>query len=699
MKPGFPVLLLCGLCWGALHAQAAQDLEFPFSATDGAHPVDRAQGVKAELGGSWSYVPGVSGDALRFDGYTTRMTVKAPQDETAGRNGFTLEAWVALNTYPWNWVPVIDQEDARQEGFFLGIDAFGHVGLGASIDGEWQQVTTAKALPLKTWAHVAGVYETHGTAGSLTIYVNGSREASMFVRGILSPARTGILIGRVREATLPFPEAVVKPKYPIWYSLDGILDEVRIEQGARSAVEIAQTHQEAHAPTGEVLPWTKMPSGPPGPGPFGAVYATLRYEDTWDRLRRIGPDSDVVVRFDESPIRLVFWQGTNYIPAWVTENDKWYTDEFVETWGEDACAPGWDCEPMSDKQSRYSRVSIVESNDARAVVHWRYADAEVEKYNGALPDPDTGWFHWIDEYWTVYPDGIAIRRQVLHEGDVSLPHEWQETIILHQPGMRPEDDIDWDAMTLQNMKGETKTYTWRPKTTGEFSPANGPPGFSGPEQPNIQLVNLKSEWKPFQITSGQDASADIYFNEDTYFAFECWNHWPVAQIPSSDRPCVTDDRPSHSSLSHLYWKMYSRDANGETKIMMDGLTTRSAAQLLPLAKSWIAPPELQIAGEGYRSEGYDPAQRAWVVTRTGNGAAGSLQLMLAASDASPLFDPAVVIRNWGEGDAQLRVDGERVEWGKNYRAGHVRHLDGTDLVIWMEKQTTRPVRIEVSAAH
>ena len=48
--------------------------------------------------------------------------------------------------------------------------------------------------------------------------------------------------------------------------------------------------------------------------------STLKYEDTWDRLRRIGPDSDVVVRFDDSPIRLVFWQGTSYIPAWVTEN-------------------------------------------------------------------------------------------------------------------------------------------------------------------------------------------------------------------------------------------------------------------------------------------------------------------------------------------------------------------------------------------
>jgi len=253
-------------------------------------------------------------------------------------------------------------------------------------------------------------------------------------------------------------------------------------------------------------------------------------------------------------------------------------------------------------------------------------------------------------------------------------------------------------MTLENMQGDAKTYTWRPKTSGEFSPANGPAGFSGPEHPNIQLVNLKSEWKPFQITPGQDASADIYGNEDTYFAFECWNHWPVAQIPSSDRPCVTDDRPSHSSLSHLYWKMYSNEANAETKILMDGLTTRSAAELLPLARSWIAPPELRTTGDGLHSEGYDPTQRAWVMSRNGHAAAGSVEFTLAASETSPLFDPAFVIKNWGDGNAQLRIDDKPVGWGKEYRVGHVRHLDGTDLVIWMEKKSITPLRIEVTPA-
>jgi hypothetical protein len=693
-----PALVACFLLLPSAQAQqSSKGLHWSFSRSQGAAPVDDLRGVKAKLEGFYSYVPGVSGDGLRFDGYTTGMTISEKDAGIDIRNGFTTEAWVALNTYPWNVVPIVDQELDRQEGYALSIDAFGHVVLGASIDGQWKALVSTEILPLKKWAHIAGTYETHDGSGLLTIYLNGAQVGQLAVHGTLSTARTDILIGRIREATMPFPEAVVKPQYAIWYSLDGILDDLTIEDHPLSDQEIANSFSATHAPGGDVLLWPKMPSGPAGAGAFGAYYARLHYQDTWDRLREIGPDSDVIVRFDESPIRLVFWQGTNYIPAWVTDNDKWYTDEFLETWGDDACPPGWDCEPMSDKQGRYSRVNIVESNDARAVVHWRYALAEAEQYRGAWADPNTGWFDWADEYWTVYPDGIAIRKQVLHSTDPMRPHEWQETIVLHQPGSTPGDDINNDAVTLENMEGATQTYTWQHKPAGEFSTPLAPAGVTGPSDPNIQVVNLKSNWKPFQIVSPDGAHADIYNNEDTYFDFECWNHWPVAQIASSDRPCVSNDRASHSSLSHLYWKLYAHDEHTATKILMDGLTTQSPAALLPVAKSWISPPALETQSVGYRYEGYDPTQRAWVLSST-NGTPAKLSFAWQASDASPLFDPALVVHNWNGSSARLRVDGQAVPWGKTARVGYERHLNGTDLVLWIERQSNRPVHVELLPA-
>jgi Concanavalin A-like lectin/glucanases superfamily len=695
LRPGMVALLGCAVIGGTSHGQhKSLAVKWSFVRSEGAAPADSVRGVKGRLDGFYSYVAGVSGDALRFDGYTTSMTVPFHGAPVFGKNGFTLEAWVALNTYPWNWVPIVDQEEQQQAGYFFGIDAFGHVGLEASIDGQWQMLITKATLPLKKWVHIAGTLETSNGQQWMRVYVNGARVGRLEVQGEFSAAATDILIGRVRNATLPFPEASVRPQYPIWYSLDGILDEVAIYDRGLSTSEIAHAYSAVKAPAGDVLPWPKMPSGPSGAGRFGAYYATLQYQDTWDRLRRFGADSDVVVRFDQSPIRLVFWQGTNYIPAWVTENDKWYTDEFLETW-ESGCPGGGDCEPMSDKQSRYSRVNILESNDARVVVHWRYALAEVEKYKGAWPDPQTGWTDWADEYWTIYPDGVAIRKQVLHSTEANRLHEWQETIVLHQPGSTPDDDINLNAITLENMQGATKTYTWGKKHAGTFGNPVGPGPVSGPPDPNIQLVNMKSQWKPFQVVSAEGASADIYNNENSYFNFLCWNHWPVAQIASSDRPCVTDDRASHSSLSHLYWKVYSKGENTATKIMMDGLTMKSPAELLPLAKSWLSPPKVRVEGSDYRNDGYDPTQRAYVLTRTAAEATDRLTITFEASDASPILNPAIVIRNWGDEMARLDIDGKSAPWGKDCRMGYVHRLNRTDLVIWIQRQSARPLHMQV----
>ena len=609
------VFFACCLLEICAHGQEKGPIaHWSFASSENAAPRDSVRGVAGTVNGYYKYVAGVSGDALRFDGYTTGMTFPSPDASGVGRTGFTVDAWVALDAYPWNWVPVVDQEKELQEGFFLGIDAFGHIGLQASIDGQWQVLTSQTALPLKKWVHIAGTFENSGGRGLLKIYVNGNQVGQMEVKGELTPSDADILIGRVRRPAIPFPEAAVHPDFPIWYSLDGILDEVEIYDRNLTPQEIANNYATIKAPKSDVLTWPKMPSGPAKAGAFGAYYTSLHYQDTWDRLRRVGTDSDVVVRFDESPIRLVFWQGTDYVPAWVTENDKWYTDEFLETWGK-GCQLGGDCEPMSDKQNRYSHVNILESDDARVVVHWRYALVEVEKYIGAWPDPQTGWFDWTDEYWTVYPDGVTVRKQVLHTTDTARPHEWQETIVLNQPGSTPDDDINWDAITLENMQGMVKTYTWKPKPAGSFTKPNGPHGVSGPPDPNIQIVNLKSQWKPFQIVSSDGASADIYDGENTYFNFECWNHWPVAQIASSGRPCVANDRASHTSLSHLLWKTYSKDENTETKILMNGLTTQSPADLLTLAKSWLSPPKMQVNGDDYHNDGYDPTQRAYVLTR------------------------------------------------------------------------------------
>jgi hypothetical protein len=663
--------------------------EWLFDESNGQAARDAVSGINDPIIGLFKHVNGVSGQGLRFDGETTviiRDHKAAPKTGT----GLTAEAWVAVNTYPWNWVPIVEHRREEQAGYSFGIDSFGHFGLKVAVGGMWWSLVSKSQLPLKKWSHIAASYDP--TKG-ISIYLNGTLAGEMALQGALVAAdREDLVIGRTLEPTLP--AQWIHPKIPVRYSFDGILDDLRIFDYSWPIEEIAKAYAAVHPPSGDALPWPVLPSGPSGTGRFGAFYTTLKYDDLWEEPRRVSPDSDVVVRFDQSPIRMVFWQGTNYGGDWVTENNKWYTDEFVETGGKIDCPGGEDCEPMSDKENRYSHVRIIENTDARAVVHWHYGLCEVVNYSCANPDPITGWTDSADEYFTIYPDGVAVRKQVLWTSNFKNWHEFQETIVINGPGQRPEDNIQPDALMIGNMKSETAIYSWQ----------NGPPEktFAKPEHPNIQVVNMKSSWKPFQIVSPVNSSMKAYTGEPTYSMFEWWNHWPVAQVRSSGISAVAPDRASSSSLSHIYWDPYAQTDHSMTKILLHGMTTKSAAELVPLAKSWLSPPAIELSGSGFASDGYDPTQRAFVIDRQSDRQSGSpaskLQFALKASSELPLMNPAFVIKNWGDAEPKLTIDGKPVLRGAKFRYGFVPHLEGNDLIVWLAMESTQPTKVEFAAA-
>ena len=187
------ILMLFALCANAQDPSLVA--KWSFDGNSGRTARDSVKGVDDMIEGQVKYVAGVTGNGLRFDGYTTtvlRMADKAPKLA----NAFTVGAWGALNTYPWNWVPIVDQEEFKQVGFLFGIDAFGHLGLQVSVDRVWRTVVSSCHLPLKKWVHVVGTFD--GSSG-LTIYIDGKEVGKLAVRGHLSPAeRTDLLIGRIR---------------------------------------------------------------------------------------------------------------------------------------------------------------------------------------------------------------------------------------------------------------------------------------------------------------------------------------------------------------------------------------------------------------------------------------------------------------------------------------------------------------------
>lgn len=389
------------------------------------------------------------------------------------------------------------------------------------------------------------------------------------------------------------------------------------------------------------------------------------------------------MRFDQSPYWFAFWRGTSYIPHWVTENGIWYDNEFTETF-----PPGMvgSAEPMSDKQCRYSHVRILESSEARAVVHWRYAPIGVG-YLPAYQDAVSDWFDWTDEIHTIYPDGVAVRKIVVHTSAPEARREWHEGIVVMGPGISPNEALESSGLVLANSRGESTDISWEKATPPKVPPQ--------PERAGIQRINTRSRFRPFAIARWQDdPSFDVYAGEirRDVSIYPWWNHWPTAFEPSNGRYALAADRASHSSLTHMRWSPIATTRDTITKVHLEGMSDGGVAELASLARSWEAPARLTVETAGASGGTYDPAERAWVIERTTSARGAPVGFTLAASAGSPLENVAVIVKGWGDGMPSLTLDGRPVVRGSGFRVGHIRRLDATDLIIFVTVRSTSPVR-------
>jgi hypothetical protein len=215
-----------------------------------------------------------------------------------------------------------------------------------------------------------------------------------------------------------------------------------------------------------------------------------------------------------------------------------------------------------------------------------------------------------------------------------------------------------------------------------------------PARANIQLVNLKSQYKPFEIVNPEGGVLfHTYNSERSYSMFEWWNHWPVAQIASSGRPAMAADRPSHTSLSDIYWGDYNATQHTETKIMISGLTAEGPSHLLKLAKSWLSPPTAHASGTGVSGITYDPTQRVYVVTRSAGSPNSPITVSFDATESSPLFHPAIMVENWNAGAKAQVID--PAQSSSIVRVGTSSKLERQDLVVWSSIESTSQVQIHI----
>jgi hypothetical protein len=414
----------------------------------------------------------------------------------------------------------------------------------------------------------------------------------------------------------------------------------------------------------------------------------------------------VEVYFDLVPTKMRF--SMPCYPCMVTENNIHYSNGWTETYDPNASSS---CEVLWDDEARYARMWIESQNPARIIVRARAALCDPDGYiaHSNLPSGSPyGDGDWTDEWYYIYPDGTHTRHVRIYTGVAgqsltvtdelfqgvapireippAVVHEFHEEFIFGQDGHIPEDDIALAPLTLIQMDGSSKTFSYKPypKDYGKFV------------QANIMVVNLKSRYRPFTIFIPHGIENQPYPLEgEAPHTFQTW-------------PSNPGDEGYSVSLGHtLNWWHYRRTHNILEQVYLSGMIASEdpTDELTDLAKSWLHYPRLMMEDLelSYTEHTYDQAQRAYIVPREDKGAR-KFEFLLGFPDRfqeeHPLpvsiVNPVFIIKDWGTAGVELKLNGIIVKPGNNFRIGYEQTSVGTDLVLWLKYKTRESVQIGIN---
>jgi len=523
--------------------------------------------------------------------------------------------------------------------------------------------------------HIVGVYRANK---DLTVYVNGEKQAQMPIQGKINyPGRKGCIIGMVAHPEKPSDIHRTFGTLPQYFGLNGIIDEVKVFDKAKTNNEILKYLSQIEPQTPDIKPH-KLPSIEKNPSRFGAFYTKLKYYDGWDELWPVDQDPDIVVCFDKLPVKVMFWRGIRYGTSWVSENNNWMSDQSVEAWNDaEGCF-----EHMQDRHCRFSHVRIIENNDARVVVHWRYAP--VSAYNNTWNvDPKTGWECWIDEYHYIYPDATGIRKVSWKKGTLGFPRQFQESLPLLHPGQVESDLLHKDFAHVADYDGNIKvqSYVENPKKLD----------WDDLEDYTVQQYNFKSENKPFICFEPGNKMVLRENNIARYNEHGGCNHFPVGQARCDGRTSTTSDRPSHCGSFPISEPVLHEKGDREYWNGLYGINSMDMKEVIKLGRSWAYAPATEIKGDGFVSNGFDLSERCYQIENT-TSKAKKLEFKLAGSTENPICNPAFFIKNWNSNKAAVLVNGKPA---KDARIGINHELDGDNLIVFLFIENDQPVTITI----
>jgi len=412
------------------------------------------------------------------------------------------------------------------------------------------------------------------------------------------------------------------------------------------------------------------------PMEFGARETDLRYTlpvvdgdvtRSWDEVWGESAKRDVVVNFPGQPYRMVFWRGGSYVPCWALP-EGWMTYEWLEAepyfYGADDCV-----EPLQDRDCIYSRVEIISSTPARAVVKWSYAltDFACKIINN----------EHAEEVFTLYPDGVGTRYLRGYYG--SGWHENQEFIMVNRPGRRASDALHAQALTFHSPDGRSQAAEW-PR-----------PGFSLSGWPQvISVVNLGDGPRPFMVTPNAPTQVKVWAEPylDKPDIFNSYPHWPVTRgmLTSWLDDPVLFANPTHSNLANLVNDPIERADGRNDFLWLIGMEhtpfPEEATEARACGGCWVEPGDLRVTS-GATYTGYSQQERAYMLTADAGAESCRLELFPAAG--TPVRNPALIINGWS-GDASVTVPGAvSVKTGR----------EGDRLVVFVEGTFSGPTAVTV----
>jgi hypothetical protein len=159
---------------------------------------------------------------------------------------------------------------------------------------------------------------------------------------------------------------------------------------------------------------------------------------------------------------------------------------------------------------------------------------------------------------------------------------------------------------------------------------------------------------------------------------------------------VARDRVSHLGVNYNDPLWHESSDGTVWAVWLTGTTEAGPEGLVPLARSWLQPAELKIEGADFAGEGYDRAQRAYIVRRAGGAASASgLRARFLATADSPLVKACLIVKNWGDAPARVSV-GTGPSADGRARIGYLRSLEGTDLIVWLDVEASSDLPVVIS---